>query len=474
MTRPDGALTIAAGTTAVTATLEGEPRTVDVEVTVSVAGGTATEGDDFAAVEDFALTIAAGTTSGTGSFTLAPVDDAVDEPDETVVVTGTAAGVAVSPSAGLEVTIADDDERGVTVTPTALAAPRGGSANYELVLASQPTEAVTIEVTSDTPGVTVDPALLTFEPDAWNVAQAVTVLAADDETVEDGATVTLTHTVAGGDYGDDAVTVDPVVVTVTVTSVVLTVSPERVAEGATGAARTVAVTATLEGEPRTVDVEVTVSVAGGTAMEGDDFAAVEDFALTIAAGTTSGTGSFTLAPVDDAVDEPDETVVVTGTAAGVAVSPSAGLEVTIADDDERGVTVTPTVLAAPRGGSANYELVLASQPTEAVTIEVTSDTPGVTVDPALLTFEPDAWNVAQVVTVLAADDETVEDGATVTLTHTVAGGDYGDDAVTVDPVVVGDGDGDGGERGLDGIAGARGGRRDGRRPDGGGDGDAGG
>ena len=426
----------AARTVAVTATLEGEPRTVDVEVTVSVAGGTATEGDDFAAVEDFALTIAAGTTSGTGSFTLAPVDDAVDETDETVVVTGTAAGVAVSPSAGLEVTIADDDERGVTVTPTALAAPRGGSANYELMLASQPTEAVTIEVTSDTPGVTVDPALLTFEPDAWNVAQAVTVLAADDETVEDGATVTLTHTVAGGDYGDDAVTVDPVVVTVTVTSVVLTVSPERVAEGATGAARTVAVTATLEGEPRTVDVEVTVSVTGGTAMEGDDFAAVEDFALTIAAGTTSGTGSLTLAPVDDAVDEPDETVVVTGTAAGVAVSPSAGLEVTIADDDERGVTVTPTVLAAPRGGSANYELVLASQPTEAVTIEVTSDTPGVTVDPALLTFEPDAWNVAQVVTVLAADDETVEDGATVTLTHTVAGGDYGDDAVTVDPVVV--------------------------------------
>ena len=426
----------AARTVAVTATLEGEPRTVDVEVTVSVAGGTATEGDDFAAVEDFALTIAAGTTTGTGSFTLAPVDDAVDEPDETVVVTGTAAGVAVSPSAGLEVTIADDDERGVTVTPTVLAAPRGGSANYELVLASQPTEAVTIEVTSDTPGVTVDPALLTFEPDAWNVAQAVTVLAADDETVEDGATVTLTHTVAGGDYGDDAVTVDPVVVTVTVTSVVLTVSPERVAEGATGAARTVAVTATLEGEPRTVDVEVTVSVTGGTAMEGDDFAAVEDFALTIAAGTTSGTGSLTLAPVDDAVDEPDETVVVTGTAAGVAVSPSAGLEVTIADDDERGVTVTPTVLAAPRGGSANYELVLASQPTEAVTIEVTSDTPGVTVDPALLTFEPDAWNVAQVVTVLAADDETVEDGATVTLTHTVTGGDYGDDAVTVDPVVV--------------------------------------
>ena len=103
----------------------------------------------------------------------------------------------------------------------------------------------------------------------------------------------------------------------TAASVVLTVSPERVSEGATGDARTVAVTATLEGEPRTVDVEVTVSVTGGTATEGDDFAAVEDFALTIAAGTTSGTGSFTLAPVDDAVDEPDETVVVTGASTGL-------------------------------------------------------------------------------------------------------------------------------------------------------------
>ena len=59
-------------------------------VTVSVAGGTATVLDDFAAVSDFTIAVPASTRSATGTFVLTPVVDQVDDDDETVTVTGSA------------------------------------------------------------------------------------------------------------------------------------------------------------------------------------------------------------------------------------------------------------------------------------------------------------------------------------------------------------------------------------------------
>ena len=419
-----------ARTVAVTVTLEGEPRTEDTEVTVTVTGGTATEGDDFATVADFMVTIAAGETSGSGSFVLTPVDDAVDEADETVLVAGTAAGLAAP---AVPVTITDDDERGVTATPAALAVLKGGEASYRISLSSQPTAAVTVEVSSGNPAVTAAPARLIFEPGRWNAAQTVTVTAAVGDAVADNTAVELRHTVSGGDYGENGVTLGPVTVTVTQLRAALTVTPARVAEGATGSARAVAVTVTLEGEPRTEDTEVTVAVSGGTATEGEDFAAVADFMVTIAADETSGSGSFVLAPVDDAVDESDETVLVAGTAAGLAAP---AVPVTITDDDERGVTATPAALAVLKGGEASYRISLSSQPTAAVTVEVSSGNPAVTAAPARLIFEPGGWDAAQTVTVTAAVGDAVADNTAVALTHTVSGGDYGENGVTLGPVTV--------------------------------------
>ena len=167
----------------------------------------------------------------------------------------------------------------------------------------------------------------------------------DDGSVAEGVVAQVTHTVAGGDYGESGVAVAPVPVMVTAARVVLTVSPERVAEDATGVVQTV--TATLNGGTRATDTNVTVSVSGDTATAGDDFLAVPDFTLTIPAGASSGTGTFTLAPVDDAVDELDETVTVSGTAPGVTAPP--GVAVTITDNDERGVTVTPQCWRCRRG-----------------------------------------------------------------------------------------------------------------------------
>ena len=409
----------------VTGTLNGTSRTTATVLTVSVAGDTASPGD-FTTVTDFMLTIAANTASGTATFTLTPVDDDVDEADETVTVDGTVSGLTVNAAT---LTIEDDDTRAVVVSETGVTVPEGGSATYTIVLASKPTGSVTV-----TPGasgnadVTVSGAL-TFTTVNWAVEQSVTVSAAEDADAE-ADTATVSHTVSGADYGSE--TAAPVAVTVTEdetasTAVALSVSPDQVREDA--GSTSVVVTGTLDEAPRMAATVLTVSVTGDTASPGD-FTTVTNFMLTIAANATSGAATFTLTPVDDDVDETDETVTVDGTVSGLTVNAAT---LTIEDDDTRAVVVSETEVTVPEGGSATYTVVLGSQPTGSVTVTPgASGSSDVTVSGAL-TFTTSNWAVEQSVTVSAAEDADAE-ADTATVSHTVAGADYDSDTAT--PVAV--------------------------------------
>ena len=139
------------------------------------------------------------------------------------------------------------------------------------------------------------------------------------------------------------------------TKVTLTVSPTRIEEDAGATDRTVTVTAELDGDPLPRATDVTVSVSDDTAVAGTHYTAVPEFTFTIAAGQTTGTGTFTLAPVNDSLDGPDVTVTVTGaTAPGLAVEPVSGLTITIGDDDEAPVMtlgLDPASIGEDRGES---------------------------------------------------------------------------------------------------------------------------
>ena len=122
------------------------------------------------------------------------------------------------------------------------------------------------------------------------------------------------------------------------TAVALSVVPGTVDEDA--GATTVEVTAALDAAVRASDTELSVLVSAGTASAAD-FAAVPDFTLTILAGETEGTASFSLAPVDDAIGEDAETVTVSGVVQGLTVTAAT---VTIADDDA--LPLAPVLTAA--------------------------------------------------------------------------------------------------------------------------------
>ena len=422
----------------VTGTLNGAPRTSATFVRVSVGafGDAATEGTDYETVSHRALTIEAGRTSGTATFTLTPVDDDIDDDDEALTVAGRTVGANLDVT-GATVTIADNDTRGVVVTPTSLTVPEGGDSTYTVVLETEPTGPVTVTPSvGDNADVTVSPSPLTFMPSDWNQTRTVTVSAADDVDAEPD-TATVIHAVAGADYG--SVPADEVAVTVTdddtaSTTVELTVSIEEVDEHA--GATSVTVTGTLNESPRTSATTVTVSVgaaAGDAATAGTDYALVADLPLTIDAGRTSGTATFTLTPVDDDLDEEDEALTVAGTAA-VQNLDVTGTTVTIADNDTRGVLVTSTSLTVPEGGDSTYTVVLESEPTGPVTVTPSvGDNADVTVRPSPLTFMPSDWNQTRTVTVSAADDVDAEPD-TATVIHTVSGADYG--SVPADEVAV--------------------------------------
>ena len=102
------------------------------------------------------------------------------------------------------------------------------------------------------------------------------------------------------------------------------------------------------------------------------------------------------------------------------------MEVTVNDNDAAGVTVTPTSLTLTEEDSTGgaYTVVLTTQPSDAVTVEVMGAAGmALTVNPTSLTFTTETWGTAQTVTVTAGADANTGN-ETVTLSHAATGGGY--------------------------------------------------
>ena len=428
------------GVSTVTATLTPAV-SVDTRVTVSAAAVSPAVSRDFT-LRGSTLTIRAYQTSSEGTVTLTAQDNDVDGPQETkaVTVTGTVpSNSPVTAPAEVTLTITDEDTRGVTVTPTALSVTEGASADYTVVLTSQPTEAVTVTLTAPAnPDVTVNRTELVFQPGRWNTAQTVTVEAAEDTGADDEA-ATITHTVStvsGGDYaGETAAAVDVQVEDDEDASdaVVLTANRATVAEGA--GRTTVTVTGTLNGATRMAATAVSVSVTAGTATQGTDFTAdPTSFPLTIAADAKSGTASFALTPANDTIDEPNETLTVSGsTTVGLTVTPAT---VTITDTDtpppvrlevadtrirEGGTTTLTARLLHGTSSATTYITVTAPAGTFRLSPNPLTIAPGGTMSSATLTAEDNALDAPDrrvTVTGVVANEQGVGRLETTTLTIT--------------------------------------------------------
>ena len=332
-------------TVTVTAELDGV-RAEATPVAVSVTGGTAVAGTDYATVAGFTVTIAARETSSSATFTLAPVDDETDEPNETVVLTGTTteSGLTVAPADGVTVTITDNDPRPratLVLTPARISED-GGESTVTATL-DRPSGVVTTINVSE---IYISP---TSSSDARRTGSTLTIAAGATESTGTVKYVAVNNNVftqnkavrISGVAANFVGVMQPSANLLTIveddtasTKVTLSASPVTVSEG--GGDQTVTLTATVDEAARPSGTPVRVSVSGGTAVAGTDFSAVDDFTFRILPRRTSGTGTFTLSPINDEVDGADKTVTVTATtpdSVGLPVEPDSGLTITIEDDE---------------------------------------------------------------------------------------------------------------------------------------------
>ncbi len=423
-----------AKTVIVTGMVDRAPRSSATAVTVAVGAGTdtATEGTDYATVDDLTLAIAAYSTSGTARFTLRPTNDRTAEGRETISVSGDVAGLTVISA---ELALVDDDVPSTRLTlslaPSTVsegAMPTDVVVTGSLDAGARPSASVvTVTVGASTDSATEGldyanvSALQIAVPANETTGQTTFTLRPDNDAIAEGAeTISVSGRVSG-------LTVEPATLTLsdndTASRVVtLSVDPESVSEDVP---ENVTVTVSLNAGARAEDtgVRLTVGAAGDTAIPGTDYERVSERTLTILAGETSGTAVFRLEPRDNDSTDGARRLSVTGstTVAELRIEPATGARIALEDDDIPGVRVVPDTLTVVEAESNTYTVELQTRPTADVTVTIGGVSGDLSLDKTSLVFTQADWRDPQAVEVTAADDDDNRQDPDVTLTHRASG-----------------------------------------------------
>ena len=362
-----------------TATLSNAT-TADVTVSFSYTGTGTAGGTDYANVSD--IVISAGSTTGTASFT--PVDDSTFEGDETAIVAiDTVSGGSATESGSQTVTITiseDDSGPSFSINDVTTSDESATTHTFTVTLSSASGVTATVDyATSDgtaTAGsdYTAASGTLTFAAGQTSKTFTVAVLADSADENDETVTITLSNATQASisdSTGTLTITDDDTQAARTVT---LSSSASSVAEN--GSALTL--TATLSG---TVGQDVTVTFIHntGTATGGTDYANVSN--ITISAGATTGTASFT--PTDDNIYEGNETAIIqiNTVSAGASESGTQSETITITEDDS-----APTITLS-RGAASVAEPATSGASATTVTLTATASIAAdeaitVTIDPS--------------------------------------------------------------------------------------------
>ena len=384
----------------------------------------ATEEEDYASTSG-TVTFTSGQTTKT--VTVQVTDDDVSEDTEFF-------GFKISSPQGADlrgqrsevvadVGLLDDDARGVTIDPTSIGLhePASGetavAGSYTVHLNSRPTDTVTVTIGGGDPAVSLSGATLsntntlTFTTSNWDTAQTVTVTPVEDDNAV-GETITLTHTLSGGDYA--GIAADSVTINLTdsdARNMVLSKQSLTVTEGdATGVRYTVK----LAAQPSDT---VTVTISG---HDGADLTLTNN-QLTF---TTSNWGTAQTVTVkagdDDNADDESETLAHTAFG-GDYVNVTKDLPVSITDDGEVPVTVQfgATLYEVVEGAEQSVTVTLSADPERTVVIPIThtprsgADSPADYTVQTSVTFN--TGQMSKTITFTAAQDEVDDDGESVLL-----------------------------------------------------------
>ena len=324
---------------------------IDQVIPLSITGSGTGAAVDFTSVTNLDLRIAAGANSGTATFTLTPVDDSEDEVDEVITISSTNSLVSTSAT----ITLTDDDASptiSLAVNPTDITESDGETvitltASINGLTTFGETQTIPIDVTGS--GITaavdflpVQDFNITLVAGAYSETATFTLTPIDDSEDETNETITVASTSALVTNSATIVIVDDDATP----SVRLSATPGSVREDDGPTEITVTATvdgATTFGAPQILPINVSGSDVPGAV----DFAPVADFNLTIDAGISTGSATFTLIPENDTENELDELV----TIASASPLTTNQTTITLIDDDPDLVllSVAPETVHEDRG-----------------------------------------------------------------------------------------------------------------------------
>ena len=262
--------------------------------------------------------------------------------------------------------VRDDDSAGVSASTNRLELTEGAQGSYTLRLFTNPRGTVNVTPVSADPSVATVSGPLTFHGGNWWRAQTVTVTAANDEDSDPGRTI-IDHRVSG--YGDLA---EGPVVTALVSDRSVPATPVAFFATASSAAAegagTRRIRVNLNPAPQeTLTLRYRV---GGTAAPGGDFDALSG-AVPVFFGATHV--DIEVPVVDDGVQEPDETVLLTlAPGAGYAVGSNSTHTLTIDDGLPTRITIAGGDDVV-EGGTAEFTIRAAPAPASALTVRIRVD-----------------------------------------------------------------------------------------------------
>jgi len=335
-------------------------------------GGSATSGNDYAAVSS-PLVIAAGQTSGT--ITINPTADSTVEPDETVVISlASGSGYSVGSPDSATGTIANDDVPSLSINNVSLNEGDAGTSNATFTVSlSQPAGAggVSFDIAtadgSATAGVDYSASSLTGQTIPAGSSSATFTVLVNGDTLNEASENFFVNVsnVSGASVSDPqgqgTIVNDDAQPTLSIDDV----SVNEGNSGTTTATFTVSLSA-ASGQTVSVDY----ATADGTATAGSDYVARVG-TLTFAPGTTAQGVAITVN--GDTAVEPNETfsVDLSGASnAGIARATGTG---TITNDDAV-VTVGPASLPSATAGTAYNQTLTASGGTAPYTFAVSAGT----------------------------------------------------------------------------------------------------
>lgn len=369
-----------------------------VTVQYDTSDNSAEAGLDYQADSDTA-TIAAGDTERLIHVLL--FKDFIDEETEEFTMTLSSPVDGTLGDATATASILDDDTAGTNVAPTALAITEpSDSASFTITFDSQPVAPVQVSLSnSDTSECSV-PANVTIDETNWQEGVGVAVLAVDDFIVDGAQTCTLGFTATSTDTLYQDISFPSVEVTVSSDDVAgIGIDPIGLTIGEAGEVDLYTITLTSE-PTATVNIDLTSTDSSECSVTPS---------ISLNAGNWNSGVPVTVTAVDDDIDDDNQSCTITS--AVTSADPNydgramSTVPVTVVDDDTVGVLVSSTAITtAEPAGQTSFNVALNSEPTDPVTIDLTSLQTDECSVPTNVILNSSNWEAGLPVTVSAVDD----------------------------------------------------------------------